>query len=253
MVSAAVFTTLFEFPRSPLHSAIADANLRRALIGIAMGLTAIGLITSPWGRRSGAHMNPAVTLAFWRLGKVEGIDALLYVVAQCVGGTVGVLVAAALLHGAFTAVPVNWVLTVPGTHGAGVAATAELCMSALMMWTVLWLSSSQRYAAATAYAAGTLVAIFIAVEAPLSGMSINPARSLASALPSGIWTGFWIYLVAPVSGMQLAAVGFRLWRGRRNVTCAKLLHATDQRCIHCGYQPPAQPSPDNLPSGELQS
>ena len=122
-----------------------------------------------------------------------------------------------------------------------------------MMWTVLQISSSRRFAASTAYAAGTLVALFIAFEAPLSGMSMNPARSLASALPSGIWTGFWIYLVAPVLGMQLAASGFQLWRGRRSVACAKLLHTSDQRCIHCGYQPPAQPSPAYLPSGELPS
>jgi len=253
MVSAAVFTTLFEYPGSPLHAAIHDAGLRRALIGIAMGLTAIGLIMSPWGKRSGAHMNPAVTLAFWRLGKVAGIDALCYVVAQCMGGIAGVLLAGVVLHDAFTNAPIRSVATVPGASGVGLALAAELAISGLMMWTVLQVSSSRRFASLTAYAAGALVALFIAFEAPLSGMSMNPARSLASALPSGIWTGFWIYLVAPVLGMQLAAVGFQLWRGRREVACAKLLHARDQRCIHCGYQPPARPSPDNLPSGELQS
>jgi aquaporin Z len=252
MVSAAVFTTLFEYPGSPLHRAIPDAGLRRALIGIAMGLTAIGLIQSPWGRRSGAHMNPAVTLAFWRLGKVAGIDALSYVIAQCVGGVVGVLLAGVLLRGAFMDEPVRFVATVPGASGMGLALAAELGISALMMWTILQLSSSRRLASSTAYVAGTLVAVFIAFEAPLSGMSMNPARSLASALPSGIWTGFWIYLVAPVLGMQLAAAAFQRWRGRPGVACAKLLHTDSQRCIHCGYQPPAQPTLDNLPSGELQ-
>jgi aquaporin Z len=253
MLSAAAFTTLFEYPGSPLHGAVPDAALRRALVGIAMGLTAIGLIRSPWGRRSGAHMNPAVTLAFWRLGKVADADALFYTIAQCLGGIAGVLVAGAVLRNAFLDAPVSSVVTVPGPSGAGPALAAELVISGLMMWTVLQVSSSRRFASSTAYAAGTLVALFIAFEAPLSGMSMNPARSLASALPSGIWTGFWIYLVAPVLGMQLAAGGFQLWRGRRSVACAKLLHARDQRCIHCGYRPMAQPGLDNLRSGEWQS
>ena len=70
--------------------------MRRGLIGVAMGLTAIALIYSPWGKRSGAHMNPSVTLTFWRLGKIKSIDALFYIVFQFLGGWVGV----ALVRGA---------------------------------------------------------------------------------------------------------------------------------------------------------
>ena len=156
MVSAAVFTTLFEYPVSPLRAAIPDPDLRRALIGIAMGLTAIGLIMSPWGKRSGAHMNPAVTLAFWRLGKVAGADAFFYVIAQCMGGIAGVLIAGALLRDAFMNAPIRSVVTVPGASGAGPALAAELAISALMMWTVLQISSSRRFAASTAYAAACI-------------------------------------------------------------------------------------------------
>ena len=93
MVSACVMTVLLEHPASPVRAAIPDAFTGRALIGIAMGLTAVGLIYSPWGQRSGAHFNPSVTVTFLRLGKIEGRDACAYVVAQCVGGIVGVLLA----------------------------------------------------------------------------------------------------------------------------------------------------------------
>jgi len=76
MVSAGVFVMLFEQPGSPLHRAIASPDLRRVLIGVAMGLTAVAIIYSPWGRQSGAHLNPAVTLTFLRLGKVAPVDAM---------------------------------------------------------------------------------------------------------------------------------------------------------------------------------
>jgi aquaporin Z len=86
MVSAAVVTTLLEYPHSPLHDLFTDRTTRRLLIGLAMGLTAIGLIYSPWGKRSGAHFNPAVTMTFFRLGKVAGVDAACYLMAQFIGG-----------------------------------------------------------------------------------------------------------------------------------------------------------------------
>ncbi|MGB8692685.1 MAG: aquaporin [Steroidobacteraceae bacterium] len=235
MVSASAFTTLLEYPHSPLRQAIANADLRRLLIGIAMGVTAIALIYSPWGRRSGAHMNPAVTLSFWRLGKIGRWDALFYIVAQFVGGTLGVLAVRAALQEAFTAAPVSYITTLPGTQGSGVALIAEFAISALMMWTVLQLSASTRYARYTGLCAGALVALYITVEAPFSGMSMNPARSFASAWPAAQWHGFWIYLIAPVLGMQ-AAAAWQLQRHQRSeLPCAKLAHNSARPCIHCGH------------------
>src|SRR5229473_2753635 len=91
MISASVFTILFEYPDSPVHQAMPSDFLRRALIGLAMGITAIGIIYSPWGKRSGAHLNPAVTLSFLRLGKIQPWDAAYYITAQFLGGLAGVL------------------------------------------------------------------------------------------------------------------------------------------------------------------
>src|SRR5438067_6862545 len=121
MISACAFGVLLEHPTSPLRAAIASDDLRRVLMGAAMGLTAVGLVYSPWGRRSGAHVNPAVTWTFFRLGRVTGRDALAYTVAQFAGGLAGVLLVAALLGPAFLAPPVQGVATVPSAYGVVVA------------------------------------------------------------------------------------------------------------------------------------
>jgi aquaporin Z len=237
MVSAGVFTTLFEYPGSPVHAALVNADLRRALIGVAMGLTAIALIYSPWGQRSGAHMNPAVTLTFLRLGKIHRWDAAFFVVAQFVGGTLGVVLVAALFGGAFTQAPVSYAATTPGPAGPWIAFFAEALISLLLIFAVLLVSSTPRIARFTGVVAGCLVAAYIAFEAPYSGMSMNPARTFASAAPALMWQGFWIYVIAPVLGMLTGAQLFLLVRDRQQVACAKLIHPDNQRCIHCGHQP----------------
>src|SRR5256885_7100411 len=119
MISAAVFATVLEYPGSPLHKAIPDPLVRRALMGLAMGLTAIGIIYSPWGKQSGAHINPAVTMTFFRLGKVAPWDAVFYVIAQFAGGVAGVALVA-VAGGKLLAHPsVNYVATLPGDGGTG--------------------------------------------------------------------------------------------------------------------------------------
>ena len=238
MLSAALFTTLFEYPGSPARQAIGDADLRRGLIGIAMGLTAIGLIYSPWGKRSGAHMNPAVTLSFLRLGKIDRWDALFFIIAQFIGGIAGVLIASFALGDSFTQHPVNYVATLPGEAGVGAAFGAEWLISALLFLTVLVISNHDRFAMLTGIAAGVLVALYITVEAPLSGMSMNPARSFASAVPGQMLAGLWLYFIAPVLGMLAAAEAYRRLGARRSVHCAKLVHPDDVACIHCGHRPP---------------
>ena len=115
MISAGLFTILLHHPRSPVLDFIPSEFTRRMLTGIAMGSTAIALVFSPLGKRSGAHMNPAVTLTFLRLGKVAHWDALFYILAQFVGGTLGVLTAWALLGNALASPPVEFATTHPGT------------------------------------------------------------------------------------------------------------------------------------------
>lgn len=253
MVSAGIVATLLGAPASPLRHVIASPLERNAVAGLAMGLTAIALIHSPWGKRSGAHMNPAVTLTFLRLGKIKPWDALFFVVAQVLGGTAGVLLVAATAGRTFSDPPVSYAATLPGPAGARVAFAAELAISLGLMLTVLTLASSARFARFTGLAAGCLVATYITLESPLSGMSMNPARSFASAAPGMQWRHLWIYVTAPLLGMLSAAQLFLALGGVRRALCAKLLHPLGVRCIHCGYEPDSTSSATTPPGAIVVS
>jgi aquaporin Z len=210
MVSASVVTTLLQSPGALFNHAIASAALRLSLIGICMGGTAVALIYSPWGRRSGAHMNPAVTLAFLSLERIAPINALFYIVAQFLGGYAGVMLSRLVLGAPFLAPPVDYIVTVPGPAGAVVAFAAEFAISWVMMFTILMVSNSPRWSGCTGVAAGVLISAYVYFESPLSGFSMNPARTFASALPAHEWKGLWIYFTAPIIAMWLAGRAFHL-------------------------------------------
>lgn len=233
MISACVFVVILEHPASPVRQSISDPLLRRMLIGLAMGLTAIGIIYSPWGKQSGAHINPSVTLTFLRLGKVKLWDALFYIMAQFAGAIAGVLVAAAALGASIAHPSVDYATTVPGQSGPGAAFLAEMVISFGLMLAVLAASNAMRVARFTGLFAGILVATYITLEAPLSGMSMNPARTLGSALPAQAWTALWIYFTAPPLGMLLAAEVYVRVQGAQKIVCAKLHHQNTKRCIFC--------------------
>jgi aquaporin Z len=237
MISAAVFTTLLEHPASAIHQAIASPLIRRFLIGAAMGLTAIAIVYSPWGKQSGAHLNPAVTLTFFRLGKVRPLDALFYSLFQFCGGLIGLWLAGGILSGAIADPSVNYVVTTPGVGGAGIAFWAELFISFGMMLMVLLVSNHPSRGRYTGLCAGGLITTYITLEAPLSGMSMNPARTLASAISAQHWTALWVYFTAPLAGMLLAAEVYGRWKGCGSIRCAKLHHQNHKRCIfRCGYR-----------------
>lgn len=239
MIAAGLFVTVLESPRSLLYAFVPSAMVRTLLLGLAMGATAILLIHSPWGKRSGAHMNPAVTLAFLRLRKIHPWDAVFYITAQAIGGTVGVLLVAFFVGSLFTGPPISYAVTVPGPKGATVAFVAEAVISFGLMAAVLIFTASLRLARFTGLAVGFLVAFFITIELPLSGTSMNPARTLASAVPGMMWQYFWIYLLGPTFGMLAAAQLHFHVRGAGTPGCAKLLHPHGVRCIHCGHSPAA--------------
>ncbi len=230
MMAAVGGSVLLEHPASPLHGALPDPFVRRALMGVAMGATAVALVYSPLGQRSGAHFNPAFTFTYFRLGKVAPADALFYALAQFAGAVAGVALIGTLL-GALAAHPVvRFAATLPSAP-VWKAFAAEVAISFGLMATVLVASNTPALERFTGILCGALIALYITFEAPLSGMSMNPARSLGSAANAGVFASLWIYFVAPPAGMLLAAELFVRVRGARAVHCAKLNHRTAQRCI----------------------
>jgi len=241
MVSACLVVAIVEYRGSPLHPLLPQAWLRRLIVGLAMGLTAVALIYSSWGKRSGAHMNPALTLTFFRLGKIGVRDAVMYMLAQFAGGALGVLLSSFLLGAVIADRDVNFVLTLPGAAGNTIAFAAEVGISALMLLMVLASSNHPRWKRYTGVFAGAFITLYITFEAPLSGMSMNPARSLGSALCAGRFDALWLYFVAPPLGMLLSAELYTRLRTRGHRACAKLQHDSRLHCIFCGSQASASP------------
>lgn len=238
MFSACAFTVLLYHPLSPVAQTIPDGVGRRLLMGTAMGSTAIAIIFSPLGKRSGAHFNPAVTWTFLRLGKIEAWDAAFYTLFQFAGGIAGVMLASLAFGKLIAHQSVNYAATLPGPNGPVVAFLAEIFISFILMSVVLKISNTKRLARWTGLFAGALVATYITLESPLSGMSMNPARTFGSAVGARVWMSLWIYFVAPPIGMLLAAAVYRRVNQGATIACAKLHHHNNKRCIfRCNFEP----------------
>lgn len=234
---ACVFATLLWHPVSPIQPYLPSDAVRRMLMGAAMGVTVMAIVISPWGKQSGAHFNPAVTLTFYRLGKVGSWDTACYSAAQLLGAVLGVALASLLLHGAPADRTVHYAATVPGIYGDRIAFIAELVISFILMSTILFASNHELLASYTHHFAALLVATYIAFESPISGMSTNPARTFGPALYASYWQTLWIYFIAPPTGMMAAAEVFLLARGGQGPYCAKLHHRNNKRCIFCHSGP----------------
>jgi aquaporin Z len=222
--------------QSPVVSAIPDSNLRRLVTGIIFAGTATAIVYSPLGRRSGGHINPAVTLAFLRLGKISPRSAAIYIAVQIAGALTGAALVLAIWRGWATSVSVG--ATVPKDGGAAAAVAAEAAVTFLLVSLILNFVDRPRFMPFTAAAAGTLVAFFVFVEAPVSGTSLNPARTLGPAVVGGTFTDLWIYFLGPVVGALIAVFAYR--HRRSSVACGKLFHteAVECRFLDCQYTPP---------------
>lgn len=214
MASACFFSALLWGGDASFHFEIKAEILRNIVMGTLMGVTALFIFYSPFTAPSGSHINPSVTITFLRLNKMCRYDAMFYIIFQVAGGTLAVSLMSALLGKSLTTAPVNYAATVPGKYGAIPAAITEYFIAAITMSIVLFTSGNRHLKKYTRIFSACLVCAWVIFAGPLSGFGMNPARSLASALPSHTYTSFWIYLFIPFAGM-LTAAEFYLFVQRR--------------------------------------
>ena len=220
---------------SPTATLIPNEAARRLLTGATFAGTAAAVAFSPLGMASGGHLNPAVTLAFHRLGKVSARDVVGYLAAQVAGASLGAVAAAVLWTDRAESVSLG--VTGPGPAGRWAAFGAEVAMTFVLVTVILHFVDRVRVARLTPLVAGAVAALFVMLLAPISGTSLNPARSAGPAFVLPRLTDLWIYLSAPILGALAAAELFGRIRGRPR--CAKLVHPHRRRPCHfigCAYR-----------------
>jgi aquaporin Z len=207
---------------SPVAALLPDAGLRRALTGFLFGSVGALIALSPLGKVSGAHINPAVTLAFWLERKLRTELAAGYVVSQLAGGILGALVLRAWGR---MGESVAFAATVPGPAGAWTAALGEAAATFGLIAGLFVFVGHARLRAFTPALFPFLYALLVWFEAPLSGASTNPARSLGPGLVSGAMSGWWVYWVGPVVGTVAVVVLHRApWARTLEIRVAKVFH-----------------------------
>ncbi|HVN76041.1 MAG TPA: aquaporin [Thermoanaerobaculaceae bacterium] len=226
LVAAGVSLVILDFGSgSPVAAAIPSEAARRALTGFGFGCVGALIAISPLGKASGAHINPVVTLAFWLNGTMRGRYAVGYVAAQLAGAVAGAL---PLLAWGPIGASVAYGATVPGAGvGAWTALAGETATTAALVVGVFVFVGHARLRRFTPLLFPALYALMVWAEAPISGTSTNPARTLGPAVVSGVWRAFWVYLAGPVAGTLLAFSSHRLtWLRKFEVEVSKLYHFT---------------------------
>jgi aquaporin NIP len=204
----AAFALVFAGCGAAVTNAAYDGALGAVGVAATFGLVIMAMIYAT-GHLSGAHINPAVTIAFTLTRHFPLRDAVAYVAAQVAGATA----AAFVLLAAWSEQPAQLGATVPSV-GAGTALLYEGILTAVLMFVIVAVATDTRaVGAAAAIAIGGTVALDALFGGPITGASMNPARSLGPALASGTWTDFWIYLVGPIGGASLGALAYQLVRG----------------------------------------
>lgn len=221
MLAACAFGVLVLHPSSPLARSIESPLARRATLALLASAFGLILANTPLGRRTGPHLNPAMTLTFLRLGRINIRDAFGFIIGQFVGGILGVLLAWLLLGA--PARDNNFSTTTPGPFSLMTAWLAEFVVSLLIV-AVVFTSNRSRFVRFTSVISAMLGWSIATFESPISGAGLNAARTFAPALFSHIWHGWWIYFTAPPLGMLAAVELLRLLGRDERTLCSKLTH-----------------------------
>jgi aquaporin Z len=207
---------------SPLANLLPNPGVRRLITGFLFGTTGGLIALSPVGKVSGAHINPVVTLAFWLQRKMRAGHAVGYVLAQLGGAILGAL---PLLAWGRMGESIHFGATLPGPgYDAGTAVLGEIVATFALVVGLFFFLSHRRIRSFTPLLFPFLYALMVYLEAPISGTSTNPARSLGPALVSGDWRDWWVYWLGPLLGTFLGLAAHRFtWRGLE-AEVAKIYH-----------------------------
>lgn len=231
---------LFESSRSPLSGDL-PSWARLVVIGICFGLLATVVAVSPVGRRSGAHLNPAVTLGFvWR-GHTSARDASGFIAGQFAGALLAAAVFGGVEGGWATSVHTARTAPADGLPGWAVV-SIEAALTATLLLVIFTALSSPRTARWTPLVVTGALAGLIWVGAPHTGASMNPARTLGPDIVSDFFPTLWAYFVGPVIGSALAVIIFGFAGRERRTLTAKLFHDPDYPSVHATVLP-ARPHP----------
>lgn len=208
---------------SPIIRLLPSAGLRRLITGFLFGTTGALIALSPLGKESGAHINPVVSLSFWLMGKLRGRHALGYAAAQLLGATIGAL---PLLAWGAMGRSVEFGATLPGPEfGIGLALLGEITTTFALIAGLFLFIRHRRIRIFTPALFPALYAVMVFLEAPVSGTSTNPARSLGPAVIAGDWHGWWVYWLGPLIGALLGVAMYRFtWLRHLEIEVAKLYH-----------------------------
>jgi aquaporin NIP len=204
----AAFALVFAGCGAIVANSVYGGTLGAVGVSLVFGLVIMVMIYAT-GHLSGAHINPAVTLAFALTRHFPRREAAAYIGGQLVGATGAGLALLAI----WPDQPAALGATVPSVS-VGSALVYELVMSAFLMFVIIAVATDTRaVGAAAAIAIGGTVGLDALFGGAVTGASMNPARSFGPALASGTWTDFWIYLVGPIAGAALGALAYQLVRG----------------------------------------
>jgi aquaporin Z len=224
LVGVGLSVVILDFGRgSPVVRLIPSAGPRRLITGFLFGSTGAVIALSPIGKESGAHINPVVTLGFWLMGKLRGEHAVGYVLAQLIGAVLGAL---PLLGWGAMGRSIDFGATLPGSgFGPGWAFLGEAGATFALIIGLFFFVRHRTIRAFTPALFPVLYAVMVFLEAPISGTSTNPARSLGPAVVSGDWRDWWVYWVGPLTGTLLGVALYRYtWLRRIEIEVAKLYH-----------------------------
>lgn len=215
----------------PMEHLIPDRSTRLLFTGLIFSGSGALVAISPLGKLSGAHINPSVTLAFWAHGKMHRQDVVGYIVAQFLGAILSAVLLVSI-WGRYAASVHNGMTLPAASYPLWIVFLAEVGITLLLVLSIFVFVSSHRLMRWTPLMTWLLIGAMVWLEAPISGTSLNSARSIGPALVTGLWTDQWLYCVAPPMGALLAVGIFRrLSLGKRDVLSCKLFHVPYYRSI----------------------